>query len=357
MDMWAVVFAGGIGTRFWPLSSKKRPKPVLHLLGERPLIADVIHRLAPLVAMERVLVLTAHDIADAVQAAVPDVPAKNVLVEPRPMGTAAAFAWALEVIRARGGATNLVCALHADIAAAFPDLFRRGIERAAAVALQERAVVTLGVVPTRPETSFGYMVPGDPLDPSVPVRVGGACRVTRFVEKPGLDRVTDLLTIGALWHAGVIVGTFVDLDNELMAHAKELAPGQIALASRDLESFAEAVPSISIERALLERSQNIAVVPIDCGWDDVGTWACLRRARDLDDEGNGGIGDTHFVDSTGNVVHSEAGSVVLFGCHQMLVVNLNGITFITPLDKAADLRPLLEQLPHRLRTDPTRPPT
>ena len=110
-DLWAVVFAGGIGSRFWPLSSPTRPKAVLHLLGERPLIADTIHRIDPLIPMGRVLVMTSHDIAPAVCAAVPSVPPENILTEPRPLGTAAALAWALHVIIDRAGPSALVCAL------------------------------------------------------------------------------------------------------------------------------------------------------------------------------------------------------------------------------------------------------
>src|SRR5262245_15018886 len=106
--LWAIVFAGGIGSRFWPLSTPQRPKAVLQLVGERPLIADTVHRLAPLIPSERVLVLTSHDIASAVRAAIPDVPAHNILIEPRPLGTAAALAWGLDVIARRGHAASAV---------------------------------------------------------------------------------------------------------------------------------------------------------------------------------------------------------------------------------------------------------
>jgi mannose-1-phosphate guanylyltransferase len=356
-ELWAVVFAGGIGSRFWPLSSPERPKPALQLLGERSLIADTVDRLAPLIPRERVLVVTSHDIADPIRRAAPDVPGGNVLVEPRPLGTSAALAWALDVIRERTGDAAVVCALHADLAAAFPDEFRRGLQRAVAIALRERALATLGVVPTRAEPAFGYVMPGDPLDVAVPVGRGGACRVTRFIEKPPPADIDALIEAGALWHTGVLVARAAELREQLFRHATELEPGRDALAAGNLPGFAGAVRSISIERGLLERSENIVVVPVECGWDDVGTWACLRRARDLDDDGNGAVGDAWFVDSESNVVHSESGTVVLFGCERLLVVTLPGLTFVTPLDKAADLKPLLDQLPPRLQTDPKRPPT
>jgi mannose-1-phosphate guanylyltransferase len=219
--------------------------------------------------------------------------------------------------------------------------------------VKHRSLVTLGVAPTRPETAFGYAVPGDPLDPATPVARGGAGKVTRFVEKPELDVVVDLLSAGAMWHAGVVVGRADDMSEQLLTHATELARGRDSLSRGNINEFAVKIQSVSIERGLLQRSDKLIVLPIDCGWDDVGTWACLRRARDLDDAGNGAVGEAYFVDSSSNVVHSESGTVVLFGCQKMLVVTLNGITFVTPIEKAADLRPLLEQLPKDIRHDPT----
>jgi mannose-1-phosphate guanylyltransferase len=151
-----------------------------------------------------------------------------------------------------------------------------------------------------------------------------------------------------------VVARADDAHDELFARAHEIAPGREALAAGQLPGFAGMIRPVSLERGLLERTPRLLMLPLECGWDDVGTWACLRRARDLDDDGNGAIGDAVFVDSESNVVHTEAGTVVLYGCEKMLVVTLDGLTFVTPLDRAADLKPLLDQLPGRLRTDPTR---
>jgi mannose-1-phosphate guanylyltransferase len=354
-EVWGVVFAGGIGSRFWPLSSPSRPKPVLRLVGERPLVAETVLRLAPFIMPDRVLVVTARDIAQAVREALPETPAGNVLVEPRPLGTAAALAWALDTISRRGGSGAMVCALHADITAAFPGEFRIGLARAASLAIAERTIVTLGVAPTRPETAFGYAVPGSYLDPLCPPDRGGSCRIVRFVEKPRLDTVTELLSDGAYWHAGVVVGSARTLHDTLFECARELAPGRAALANGNLPQFAGMVESVSIERGLLERTRNLLMVPIDCEWDDVGTWPSLRRSRDLDDDGNGAIGEAMFVDSESNVVHSEDGAVILFGCQHLLVVRVPGLTFVTTLERAADLKPLLDALPDRLRPDTPTP--
>jgi mannose-1-phosphate guanylyltransferase len=249
----------------------------------------------------------------------------------------------------------VTCALHADLAAAFPEEFRGAIREAAALAMRERTLVTLAAAPTRSETSFGYVLPGELLDASVPVDRGGSCRVARVVEKPAAPQAAELIRSGALWYTGVLLGRTADLRRELFACATELTSARDALDAGDLEAFASRVTSVSVERGLLERTTSAVALPVDCGWDDVGTWACLRRARELDDDGNGAIGFVRFVDSESNVVHSEAGTVVLYGCDGMLVVTLPGLTFVTPLEKAADLKPLLDQLPGSFRLDPTRP--
>ena len=134
LALWAVVFAGGIGTRFWPLSTPQRPKQLLALVNERPLIADTIARLSPLVPSERVLVVTSADIADALHQAIPEIPRENMLIEPRPLGTAAALAWGAQEVARRAGPDTVFCALHADLTASDPGAFRDTVRRAAQIA-------------------------------------------------------------------------------------------------------------------------------------------------------------------------------------------------------------------------------
>jgi mannose-1-phosphate guanylyltransferase len=125
------------------------------------------------------------------------------------------------------------------------------------------------------------------------------------------------------------------------------------LASGDLTQFAETVTSVSIDRGLLERSDNLVVLPGDFGWDDVGTWASLRRIRELDDTGNGVMGDVFCVDASSNVIHADGHCIVAYGISGMLVVSLNGLTFVTTLERATELGPLLNALPGSLRFNPT----
>jgi len=347
--MWAIVFAGGIGSRFWPLSSPHRPKQLLRLVGDRPLIAETVGRLHPLIPAERTLVVTSADIAAAIHGAIPEVPEANLLVEPRPLGTAAALAWGAREVSKRAGPNALVCALHADLAVAFPDAFRHTLRQGGAVAAREDLIVSVGIEATRPETGFGYLVVGEPLSIDFPLAAGGPALVERFVEKPDLPLADTLCADRALWHSGVALARANLLLDALERHTPEVAPVLTASDLTNHEAFAAGVRYVSLERGLFERIGRMAVVPGDFGWDDVGTWASLKRARDLDDEGNGAIGDVHFVDASGNVVHAEGGAVVVYGVEGLLVVSIAGVTFVTTLDRAAELRPLLDRLPESLR--------
>ena len=350
--MWAVVFAGGIGTRFWPLSTAQRPKQVLALVNERPLIADTLVRLAPMVPSERVLVVTSADIVDALYDAIPEVPRANMLVEPRPLGTAAALAWGAAEVARRAGPDTVFCALHADLSVAFPDEFQRTVRRAASLAAAQPVLVAIGAKPTRSETGFGYLLPGTAVDSLQAIADGGACRVEYFVEKPTAVVADTLIERGALWNSGIFVWRARVVLHELEQHTRELSHALPLLAAGELGEFAAAVTSISIDRGLLERSHQLVVLPSEFGWDDVGTWAALRRVRDLDDTGNGVMGDVHCVDASGNVLHADGPCIVVYGVSGMLVVSLDGLTFVTTLERATELGPLLNALPGSVRAGP-----
>ena len=249
---------------------------------------------------------------------------------------------------------TVFCALHADLSAQFEDEFRRSIRRAATYASQDEAcLVAIGARPTRVDTSFGYMLGGTELEPGMTLAQGGACAVTRFVEKPGPLQAEEFIGDGAMWNAGMYCWQAGAVLDALERHTTELQDGMAYLQSGKVDRFFGMVQSVSIERGLLERVENLICVPSSFGWDDVGTWACLRRVRELDDTGNGVIGDALLVDAESNVVHTESGRVVVYGVNSLLVVSLPGVTFVTSLERAAELTALFEGLPKELRRNPT----
>ena len=198
------------------------------------------------------------------------------------------------------------------------------------------------------------MQTGAPFDPFVARAESGACHVEYFVEKPNAALADTLIDRGALWNSGIFIWRAKVVLHELEQHTREIAHGLPLLASGDLDQFAANVTSISIDRGLLERSSNLVVLPAEFGWDDVGTWASLRRVRELDDTGNGVMGDAHCIEASGNVIHADGQCIVVYGISGMLVVSLNGLTFVTTLERATELGPMLNALPGSVRSNPVR---
>jgi mannose-1-phosphate guanylyltransferase len=342
--MWGVVLAGGSGSRFWPLSTPRHPKQLLPLVTDQTMLADTVARLLPLIPAERIIILTATALAEAVRAALPDIPAANVLMEPRPAGTAAALAFAARTVERRDPSA-VMCCVHADWAIAHPQRFRESLASAAAIAPTHRALVTVGIVASRPDPGFGYILPGDVVD-------GAVRRVARFHEKPSRERAAELIGQGGLWNSGIFVWEASRFLAEARQRTPELAAALATAPGDDAGFFAAVTEPISVDVGVLERSPDVLVLPGDFGWDDVGTWAALRRVRTLDGHGNAVHGDVTTHESSGNVVHATEGSVVLYGVHDLVVVQTGGLTVVTTVDRAADLKELLGVIRPELRDRP-----
>jgi mannose-1-phosphate guanylyltransferase len=341
VSRWAVVLAGGVGSRFWPLSTPSRPKQLLPLVDERPMLVATLDRLEPLVPAARTLVLTNASLRDVVREHVPQLPAENVIAEPRAVGTGGALAWAASEIERRDGADAIMISVHADWAIGDDDGFRTALSRAAAVAERESALVTVGVVPTRPDTGFGYIRPGSPIG-------DGAFRVNRFVEKPERAAVDRMISEGALWNSGIFAWRVGDFLAEVRALTPELAPA-LASANGNAERFFHAATPVTVDVGVLERSSNVVVMPGSFQWDDVGTWAALARVRTRDERGNAASGSAVLVDADDNVVYAEGTDVVLYGVRDLVVVVRDGLTLVTTKESAADLKTLISKLPPDIR--------
>ena len=278
---WAVVLAGGVGSRFWPMSTPTRPKQLLALVDEHPLLANTLARLAPMVPAARTLVLTNATLRDAVRALAPEIPAENVIAEPAPAGTCAALAWAAHVIAARAGRDAAMVCVHADWAVGDPAGFRATLARAVDAALARASLVTVGVVPTRDDPGFGYIEPGDPVEGDGPL----VRRVARFVEKPTRERAARMRADGYLWNSGIFVWRAGDFLDEVDALSPEVGPS-LRAAGDDIARFFADVTPVAVDVAVMERSRRVLVIPGDFGWDDIGTWGALgarpaaRRRRE-----------------------------------------------------------------------------
>jgi mannose-1-phosphate guanylyltransferase len=339
---WAVVLAGGVGSRFWPLSTPERPKQLLPLVTAAPLLADTLRRLAPLIPAERTLVLTNAGIRQQV-AQLAKIPEANVIAEPRPAGTAAALGFAAtEIERRDGRGAGMIC-VHADWAVTDEPAFRSALAMALAAAEKHASLVTVGIVPSRPDPGFGYICPGGEIEP-------GVLRVERFVEKPDRLRAAKMVADGYLWNSGIFAWRVGDFLDEIRQHTPEVAP---ALGIERIDAFFDHVRSISVDVGVLERSSRVLVIPGRFGWDDVGTWGALARVRAADAAENAVYGPVYLRDAKGNVVHADGeNAVVIDGVSNLVVVAVDGVTLVTTIERSADLKGLLETLPAALRDRP-----
>lgn len=338
---WVVVLAGGVGSRFWPLSTRERPKQFLPLVSPQPMLRETMDRLAPLAPPARTLVLTSASLAHAVRALVPELPAEHVVEEPVSAGTAAALTWAARQIVARAGREAVMLCVHADWAIGDVERFRATLVEAADGAAREQALVTVGVVPRAADTGLGYIEPGA-------VVRGALRRVARFIEKPDPARAAALVAAGCLWNSGIFAWRAGDLLDEIRAHCPEVA-GALAAHGDDRAAFFGAVRPIAIDVGVLERSDRVLVLPGEFGWSDVGTWAALRAVRAADAGGNVPSGTAYLRDARGNVVHADGTTVVLYGVDDLVVVVTRGVTLVTTVERAADLKTLLDALPPEVR--------
>lgn len=341
--VWCVILAGGVGSRFWPVSTANRPKQLLPLASDRPLLRDSLDRMAPLCDPTQTLILTNASLVKPISALAPEIPPANMIAEPRPAGTAAALTWAAAVIERASGRDAIMMSIHADWSVTDADGFRAALTRAAVIAASTHSLVTVGVVPARPDPGYGYIRPGEEIDSS------GARRVSQFVEKPTPERAEVMVREGCLWNSGIFVWCVGDFLDQVRKHCPEVAPALEAHPT-DLKAFFSAIPTpIAVDVGVLERSDRVAVIPGDFGWDDVGTWAALRRVRAADANGNVSSGAVHAVQAKGNVVHAEGNEVVLYGVSDLVVVTHDGLTLVTTTQHATDLKQLLNALPARVR--------
>ena len=338
MSRWAVVLAGGVGSRFWPLSTPERPKQLLPLVSDKPLLYDSVERLSTIVDPDHTLILTNSSLTKAIRKLLGNVPRENIIAEPSPAGTAAALTWAAFEIQRRDGPEATMICVHADWAIGDDARFRDALLRAEEVAISTHSLVTVGVVPTRPDPGFGYIQPSDS-------GTNKPSRVKRFVEKPDRARAEEMRNNGYLWNSGIFVWRVGDFLDEVDKHTPELAAALRHGRGSDAgKFFGSVVMPVSVDVGVLERSDKVMVVPGDFGWDDIGTWAALARVRNSDEFGNVTNGDVHLLDCADNIVHAESGLVVMYGVNDLVVVMQNGLTLVTTTERASELKRLVESL-------------
>lgn len=340
---WAVIIAGGTGSRFWPLSSPSHPKQLLPLAGDRTTAQETVDRLRGLIPLSRTLLVTSPELAPIMIEHLKLDPS-NVLVEPRAASTGPALVWATAEALRRDPAAA-VLALHADWAIGDSAAFTAAAETALLTAREHDRLVTVGILPSRPETGYGYIIPGPPLG-------GAAHAVARFTEKPDITTARALTAQGALWNSGLFAWTAPRFLAEVGAHTPEIAPYLIRLTEGNVAAFFEGVTPVSVDVGVLERSTAVAVVAGDFDWDDIGTWEALARVRPLDHNGNVAVGPVTLFESTGCIAWSDGTPVVVSGMREAVVVAANGRVLVLSRPDAAELKRTLNALAPEIRNIP-----
>jgi mannose-1-phosphate guanylyltransferase len=351
----AVILAGGSGTRFWPASRRKVPKQLLPLAGDEPLIAATVRRIAPLVPADRVWIATGTHLLDATAAALPQVPRAQMLAEPAARNTAPGIGLAAATI-ARTDPEALIAVLPADHFIADEPGFLRALERALSAA-EAGWLTTIGIVPTRPETGYGYIEVGERF-------AEGTHAVVRFIEKPSRARAEELVRGGRhLWNAGMFFFRARVMLEAIGTHLPDLSGGldridQAAARGEEARAIAEifpTFPSISIDFGVMEKASRIAVVPGAFGWSDVGSWESTWEMSERDAQGNVVPPGTVAIDARNNLVRdlSSARSgkrLALVGVSDLVVVETDDALLIIPRERAQDVRLVVDELAQRGET-------
>ncbi|MFO7634643.1 MAG: mannose-1-phosphate guanylyltransferase [Caldilinea sp.] len=355
--MYAVILAGGVGTRLWPRSRESRPKQFSDITGSGlTMIQDTAQRLEGIVGGTGLFVVTGPGYVDLTLQQLPQMPASHLLVEPSGRNTAPAIGLACLHLR-RESPEAIMAILPADHVILHADRFRAALRRAADVA-QKGFIVTLGIEPTFAHTGYGYIKRNELLSTADGLP---AYRVERFLEKPMRVAAEQFLAQGGYyWNGGIFVSRADVMLNELARQSPEIyarleridAALDTVDARQTLEEVWPEMPSISIDYAVMEGAQKVAVVPLKAGWNDVGSWDALETVLEQDESGNSiARGEVLLLDSRDNIVYSDKRLVALININNIVVVDTGDTLLVGDKSNMQRVKDVVEMLRAQGRTE------
>ncbi len=352
MNHYALILAGGSGTRFWPLSRNAKPKQLLDLFGQGTMLRQAIDRLSGILPAENIFILTNHLQEDEVRRQAAELPAENIVAEPARRDTAPAVALGAALIARRDPQANMIVipsdALILD-AAAFRSLAAEALELAG----RERALITIGIKPTWPCPSYGYIERAGRLNDA---ELTHPCyEVKRFREKPDAATAAEYLASGNFsWNAGMFIWNVGYVREQLAAHTPQLASFIDNLTAADeLPAFISrefpALTPISIDFALMEKAERVLNFEASFDWDDVGSWISVGKYLPQRGEGNVANAELSTLNASGNIVFSASGKrVALVGVSDLIVVDTGDALLVAHRNEADNIKHIVSGLPEEL---------
>jgi mannose-1-phosphate guanylyltransferase len=351
LNLVCIIMAGGVGTRFWPLSTQERPKQFLKLMGDRSLLQKSFERISDLVSPERVLVLTNAAFVHLVREQLPELPPENVVGEPMRRDTAAAVCLGALLCRKRFG-NPVIATLTADHVIEPVGGFHKTLLSAARVARESGALYTFAIPPTYPATGYGYLELGQEVTDDQGIE---HYELLSFMEKPDLETARRYMESQRFyWNSGMFVWTaeaiLREIENHLAGHMRAIA-GAVGFDGTPrwegaLKEAFDPLTAISIDYAVMEKASAVRCVAARFSWTDVGGWQALRDFLDHDEHGNCSRGEVHVLDAKGNLVFCEdpGETVMLVGVENLVAVRAGRRTLIVHKDHAERVKELVENM-------------
>jgi len=349
---YAVIMAGGGGTRLWPLSRKERPKQMLRLFDEHSLFQTSVERLSEIFSPDRILVVTIQEQAKKLRAQTPGIPLENFLLEPMPRGTASVVGLAATALHQRDPEA-VMAILTSDHYIADLELFNKLLVRAHEVALDGN-LITLGIEPTYPATGFGYIQRGELLGSKLGL---DAFQVSRFIEKPDEAAAEKMLASGDYsWNSGMFIWRVDRILSEIEHQMPQLAAALTSIGNEwDTPSRQRAIENVwpginpqTIDYGIMEKASRVAVIPAaGLGWSDVGSWDSLFEVLEGDNKGNIVIGGKHIgLDTQRSLVYIDGKErlIVTMGVEDIVIVDTSDILLVCNKDHAQNVRHVVDQL-------------
>ncbi|MEK0313654.1 mannose-1-phosphate guanylyltransferase [Cohnella sp. 56] len=350
MTITSVIMAGGKGERFWPKSRTHLPKQFLNISGNKSMIQQAVARLERLMDISRIFIVTNESYAELISMQIPHLPASNIIIEPIGRNTGPCIALASMIVEQQYPDSTMIV-LPSDHIIKDEGEFITILEAATRVAAQQENIVTLGITPTSPETGYGYIKRTEDMWESLSTPV---YKVNQFVEKPDLETAKEYVEAGDFyWNSGIFIWKTTTVRRkiqqympEIEAVLKEIEPSLgTPWESEEIRQKFVLMPDQSVDYGIMEKADNIYVVPCQLGWDDVGSWTALDRIDNRDDDGNVIRGNILNIDTKNCIIESNDGKLIAtLGIEDLIVVDTEDVTLICTKDKAQEVKKLLKEL-------------